>query len=63
MFSLVSDLQLDVWPLVALDWLSMANDATNGLLDVVLALGVVATVVIPLFYYLRDGNTGDSDNA
>lgn len=61
MFSLYSDLQLMTWPLVALDWLAMANDNTDGLLDIVLAIGVVVGVVWPLYAYLSNLQLGASD--
>jgi len=61
MFSLV-ELDLSTWPLVALDWLSIANDRTDGLLDVILAIGVVVPVVLAVWAYLTSSSGSEVES-
>ena len=55
-----SDWNLSTWAPTALQWLHLANDASDGLLDIILMVSVVAPALLVVWSYLSR-SAGGSD--
>lgn len=52
-----SDWGLSTWAPTALQWLHLANDASDGLLDIILMVSVVAPALLVVWAYLSKSST------
>lgn len=44
------------FPTWGLSWVAKMNDATSGLLDIILAVVVIAPVLLFVFHYIKGGS-------